>query len=194
MAASRTYFGRGNHRYLSSAKEIIQAPSLTFEFNEFDVWNVTSSPEFHKSIKTSRISKKQSPETENRVTALSLPVDVPDWSMILKQELTANRSAVSHGDSDDFDDDLFSDDLIPPHEYLAKARIASFSVHEGIGRTLKGRDLSRVRNALNNMFNYGVLDVLTRIICYCECNLQFLMNFVSDVTLFRFVLENGYDN
>ncbi|CAN1253193.1 hypothetical protein LINPERPRIM_LOCUS8253 [Linum perenne] len=37
---------------------------------------------------------------------------------------------------------------VPPHELLARTRIASFSVHEGIGRTLKGRDLSRVRNAI----------------------------------------------
>ncbi|CAI0453018.1 unnamed protein product [Linum tenue] len=31
---------------------------------------------------------------------------------------------------------------------MARTRIASFSVHEGVGRTLKGRDLSRVRNAI----------------------------------------------
>ncbi|WMV44728.1 hypothetical protein MTR67_038113 [Solanum verrucosum] len=49
-----------------------------------------------------------------------------------------------------FDDDGDSDNenRIPPHEYLARTRVASFSVHEGIGRTLKGRDLSRVRNAI----------------------------------------------
>ena len=37
---------------------------------------------------------------------------------------------------------------LPPHEFLARTRMASFSVHEGVGRTLKGRDLSRVRNAI----------------------------------------------
>ncbi|CAI0540623.1 unnamed protein product [Linum tenue] len=31
---------------------------------------------------------------------------------------------------------------------MVRTRIASFSVHEGVGRTLKGRDLSRVRNAI----------------------------------------------
>ncbi|XP_021747170.1 uncharacterized protein LOC110731329 [Chenopodium quinoa] len=53
------------------------------------------------------------------------------------------------GDDDDVDDD---DDMVPPHEYLAKklarSQISSFSVYEGIGRTLKGRDLSKVRNAI----------------------------------------------
>nr|CAD1843665.1 unnamed protein product [Ananas comosus var. bracteatus] len=38
--------------------------------------------------------------------------------------------------------------VIPPHELLDRNRAASFSVHEGVGRTLKGRDLSRVRNAI----------------------------------------------
>ncbi|CAN4097183.1 unnamed protein product [Withania somnifera] len=41
---------------------------------------------------------------------------------------------------------------MPPHEWLAKRlgrrQISSFSVCEGVGRTLKGRDLSRVRNAI----------------------------------------------
>lgn len=41
---------------------------------------------------------------------------------------------------------------VPPHELIAKrlarAQISSFSVFEGAGRTLKGRDLSKVRNAV----------------------------------------------
>ncbi|KAG9139330.1 hypothetical protein Leryth_011322 [Lithospermum erythrorhizon] len=83
--------------------------------------------------------------------AASVPVNVPDWSKILKEEYRENRRR----DSDDDEDDDVSggdDDRIPPHEYvarqMARARIASFSVHEGVGRTLKGRDLSRVRNAI----------------------------------------------
>ncbi|CAH1441623.1 unnamed protein product [Lactuca virosa] len=152
MAASRSYLGRGNYLYFSGEREGPTATDLRFEFNEFDVWNVSSSPDFHKSVTGSRISKKSVPATEKRGVevrgaALSLPVDVPDWSMILKDELRENRRTV--GDEDDFDDDLYGDeDRIPPHEYLARGRIASLSVHEGVGRTLKGRDLSRVRNAV----------------------------------------------
>ncbi|KAL8214316.1 hypothetical protein R6Q57_003765 [Mikania cordata] len=150
MAASRSYFGKGNHRYFSGETEVPTAANMMFELNEFDVWNVSSSPEFHKTVTGSRISKKSVPSTENRrsdkVTALSLPVDVPDWSMILKEELNHRKAA---SDDDDLDDDMYGDDdPIPPHEYLARGRIESFSVHEGIGRTLKGRDLSRVRNAV----------------------------------------------
>ncbi|XP_002518475.2 uncharacterized protein LOC8284192 [Ricinus communis] len=44
------------------------------------------------------------------------------------------------------------DEMVPPHEWIAKklarSQISSFSVCEGIGRTLKGRDLSKVRNAI----------------------------------------------
>lgn len=59
----------------------------------------------------------------------------------------------TYGDDDDDDDDgEDEDDMIPPHEWiarkLARSQISSFSVCEGIGRTLKGRDLSKVRNAI----------------------------------------------
>ncbi|GLJ18184.1 hypothetical protein SUGI_0321430 [Cryptomeria japonica] len=37
--------------------------------------------------------------------------------------------------------------LVPPHEFVAHNH-QNFSVVEGIGRTLKGRDLTRVRNAV----------------------------------------------
>ncbi|CAL5405562.1 unnamed protein product [Camellia sinensis] len=51
------------------------------------------------------------------------------------------------GDSDDDDGEM-----MPPHEWIARqmarTEISSFSVCEGAGRTLKGRDLSRVRNAV----------------------------------------------
>lgn len=65
--------------------------------------------------------------------------------------------ALYHGDKiyggDDDDDghkDDDDDEIVPPHEYiarrLARTQISSFSVSEGIGRKLKGRDLSQVRN------------------------------------------------
>lgn len=60
----------------------------------------------------------------------SLPVNIP-----------------SYGDRVD-DDGGGGDEWLPPHEYLARIRSASLSVHEGVGRTLKGRDLSRLRNAI----------------------------------------------
>lgn len=41
------------------------------------------------------------------------------------------------------------EEVLPPHEMVARAqKMATLSVVEGAGRTLKGRDLRRVRNAV----------------------------------------------
>ncbi|PKU60131.1 uncharacterized protein LOC110109960 [Dendrobium catenatum] len=63
----------------------------------------------------------------------SLPVNIPTWSKI--------QSRV-------FEEEDDVEAVLPPHEVLWRRRAESLSVVEGIGRTLKGRDLSRVRNAV----------------------------------------------
>ncbi|KAJ7976961.1 Senescence regulator [Quillaja saponaria] len=83
----------------------------------------------------------------NPMGSASLPVNVPDWSKILKDDYKEHRRK-DQSDEDIDDSDYDEGNRVPPHEYLARTRGASFSVHEGIGRTLKGRDLSRVRNAI----------------------------------------------
>ncbi|KAK4275453.1 hypothetical protein QN277_018533 [Acacia crassicarpa] len=64
-------------------------------------------------------------------------------------------------DDEEQEDDEF-DVKLPPHEFiakrLAKTQISSFSVFEGVGRTLKGRDLSKVRNAV--LIKTGFLESL----------------------------------
>lgn len=69
----------------------------------------------------------------------SAPISVPtDWGNILR---------VDSADDPDSDDG----EWMPPHEYLARGNITggvATSLFEGVGRTLKGRDLSRVRNAV----------------------------------------------
>ncbi|CAN6457603.1 unnamed protein product [Victoria cruziana] len=78
----------------------------------------------------------------------SAPVNVPDWSKILRgaspgspAEYEVSCSAVEE-----------DREWVPPHEYLAREsarqRGSATSVFEGVGRTLKGRDMSRVRNAV----------------------------------------------
>ncbi|KAK9268228.1 hypothetical protein L1049_010671 [Liquidambar formosana] len=106
----------------------------------------------------------------------SAPVNIPDWSKIYgKVPKKGSRDGLwldggdgkgddfvndddnyGNGDNDnggvDDDDDDDDDEMVPPHEWiarkLARSQISSFSVCEGIGRTLKGRDLSEVRNAI----------------------------------------------
>ncbi|XP_022777411.1 uncharacterized protein LOC111318809 [Durio zibethinus] len=79
--------------------------------------------------------------------ATSAPVNVPDWTKIYRVD-----SVESLHDSDDGLDDVESE-MVPPHEYLARAYARSkksggASVFEGVGRTLKGRDMRRVRDAV----------------------------------------------
>lgn len=52
----------------------------------------------------------------------------------------------------DDEDDGGDDQMLPPHELVSRGSGVSpkttFSVLEGVGRTLKGRDLRQVRNAI----------------------------------------------
>ncbi|XP_042512356.1 uncharacterized protein LOC122087336 [Macadamia integrifolia] len=160
MAAGKSYLARPSYRFLGGEIEPIRSESV-FEFDEADIWSTNhtaSSPqEFKKmTIPSSRGSKKSTKRVDNGgdyrrsagATGSSLPVNIPDWSKILKED----RRRGIPGDVDDDDDEDGEEGRVPPHEFIAKqsARngVSSFSVHEGIGRTLKGRDLSRVRNAI----------------------------------------------
>ncbi|KAM7504188.1 hypothetical protein LguiB_003092 [Lonicera macranthoides] len=114
------------------------------------------------------------PNKEPKIVHQSAPVNIPDWSKIYGKHSMINSSKKAsrfddgdgHGvmrvgldsDEDDDDDDDEDEDgdgdgnMMPPHEWIAKrharSQKTSFSVFEGVGRTLKGRDLSRVRNAI----------------------------------------------
>ncbi|GER54892.1 hypothetical protein STAS_32525 [Striga asiatica] len=126
------------------------------EFEESDVWESVTGPDktgFPVPIKASILTKRIQTATEicipkpgknssaTRYEQQSAPVDVPDWSKIY-----GGRGAF--GGSWESEEDESEGNLIPPHEWIARKRTSSFSVCEGVGRTLKGRDLSRVRNAV----------------------------------------------
>ncbi|MFS7956642.1 putative senescence regulator S40 [Helianthus anomalus] len=132
---SYSYFTRPNYSHVVM-NGFIESDS-SFELDESDVWNVSVSPELRKT--SSRITKSSSVMAVKRGT----PVSVPGWCKIVKEDYIENRRRYG-----DYSDNNSVEDRIPPHEFLARKRMASFSVHEGIGRTLKGRDLSRVRNAI----------------------------------------------
>ncbi|KAJ4830239.1 hypothetical protein Tsubulata_040598 [Turnera subulata] len=181
MATSKSYFPRQqNYRFLTSNHQgSFTNDSSSFELDESDIYSSHSSdsPEFRKQVPSSRLSKKSASSAAaaaaNGVSAAnrrggtpsSLPVNIPDWSKILKEEYRDSRRRDFDDVDDDGDDEEAADGedcfggsgrgggvRVPPHEFLARqmarTRIASFSVHEGVGRTLKGRDLSRVRNAI----------------------------------------------
>ncbi|KAK2974833.1 hypothetical protein RJ640_005617 [Escallonia rubra] len=91
----------------------------------------------------------------------SAPVSIPDWSKIYRNKSKngvmvmddENTTVVENADGNEEEEEEDADDeMVPPHEYiarrLARTQIASFSMCEGVGRTLKGRDLSKLRNAI----------------------------------------------
>lgn len=81
----------------------------------------------------------------------SAPVNVPPWS---KSNQTSMKSQlmVNPGLEEVEDDDENDEERLPPHEITAReyamSQMTTFSMCEGLGRTLKGRDQSRVRNAV----------------------------------------------
>lgn len=103
-------------------------------------------------------------EPSGRTLRRSAPVRIPEWPKVYKHG--QRQSFEAHGYEDEFhrrggshenvdeeeEDDDDDDRRAPPHEWLAKkmarSQISSSSVFEGAGRTLKGRDLSKVRNAV----------------------------------------------
>ncbi|KAJ4725104.1 Senescence regulator [Melia azedarach] len=115
-------------------------------------------------------SNNYSTDESKGVKQQSAPVKIPDWSNISNKKSKTkalkydyhddsdddeNRGFVDDAEEDSYDDDDDDDAYdckVPPHEFiaqrLAKSQISSFSVFEGVGRKLKGRDLSKVRNAV----------------------------------------------
>ncbi|URD85756.1 hypothetical protein MUK42_27986 [Musa troglodytarum] len=73
----------------------------------------------------------------------SAPVDVPAWSRSLRSGSEGPLPDREEGEEVD-------EGWLPPHEYLARAQGKSMatSVFEGVGRTLKGRDMSRLRDTV----------------------------------------------
>ncbi|KAG6756185.1 hypothetical protein POTOM_039610 [Populus tomentosa] len=73
----------------------------------------------------------------------SVPVSIPNREFQLS-------------DNDDFEEDYGGEDLVPPH-IIVERRVPgkmAFSVCTGNGRTLKGRDLSEVRNSILRMTGF----------------------------------------
>ncbi|XP_048138925.1 uncharacterized protein LOC115749793 [Rhodamnia argentea] len=135
------------------------AEDTQFEFDEADVWSndvVARVPSFEtihdngSTMPSSRTSRRPprradiSSDLKPAAAASSLPVNILDWP----KSNPKRDSTAEGGGRVESDEEEDRESRVPPHEYLARRRGASLSVHEGIGRTLKGRDLSRMRDAI----------------------------------------------
>ncbi|RLM66332.1 uncharacterized protein C2845_PM16G14120 [Panicum miliaceum] len=136
------------------------------EFDESDVWGssgpgagggVDTGPGAElaaaraRPISASRAARKK-PADGGGGAPGSLPMNIPDWQKILGVEYRDHHAGEWELDGDDGGGYGRAGgggaEMVPPHELAWRSRAASLSVHEGIGRTLKGRDLSRVRDAV----------------------------------------------
>lgn len=165
MASRKLFFVKPKYIYPQPEPEMSENDENVFEFDESDIHNLgdhqlPNSLDAKRSISISRLRRKPTKtgdSVDNRKAPKtgSLPVNIPDWSKILKSEYRGHVVPDDDSDEDDDDDDDINNGdteggrrIIPPHEYLARRRGSSFTVHEGIGGTAKGRDLRRLRNAI----------------------------------------------
>ncbi|KAK4752487.1 hypothetical protein SAY87_021285 [Trapa incisa] len=110
-----------------------------------------------------------SPVSRSIFAHQSAPVNIPNWSNVGKHLGRSESSKApksrpwrdeDNEDEDEEEDEDNEDDgvKLPPHEYiamrLARSKMSSFSVFEGVGRKLKGRDLSKVRNDVLTMTGF----------------------------------------
>ncbi|KAE8719878.1 Pentatricopeptide repeat superfamily protein [Hibiscus syriacus] len=90
--------------------------------------------------------RKNTETTKKKVATGSLPVNIPRH----------HYGSVFHCGEDFEEDEEEEGEIVPPHVILGR-RIAgkmAFSVCTGNGRTLKGRDLSQVRNLILRMTGF----------------------------------------
>ncbi|CAK9141312.1 unnamed protein product [Ilex paraguariensis] len=91
------------------------------------------------------IPKRPPLDRQSSLRFQSAPVNVP----VTSEAMLRNRRVREFDDiADDVDDN--NGDMLPPHEVVGSRQspMLACSVLEGVGRTLKGRDMRQVRNAI----------------------------------------------
>ncbi|XP_010540155.1 PREDICTED: uncharacterized protein LOC104814005 [Tarenaya hassleriana] len=121
--------------------------------NEYGLWMPVKEEEFQEQDVWDGDPKNNHKRFRNKQH--SAPVSVPDWSRI--HTIKPKKAAKTHDDDDGDDGDDYDDggggggseSVLPEEYFMGRIRSSpSLSVMEGAGRTLKGKDLSKVRNAV----------------------------------------------
>ncbi|XP_042483860.1 homeobox protein 6-like [Macadamia integrifolia] len=97
--------------------------------------------------------KKKNNNNKQKNTSHSLPVTIP---CNMNQRSNNFNSSFHYSDSIESDEELEEAEMVPPHLMVAGRCTGqmAYSVCTGNGRTLKGRDLSRVRNSILRMTGF----------------------------------------
>ncbi|XP_040863405.1 putative protein TPRXL isoform X1 [Glycine max] len=121
------------------------------------------SQHFHKASISSISSASSSSSSSRVIPSIPRPPPPAQSSVMFHQSAPVNVPILSmkarrrHCDFDDNDEDEDGEEdedeeMVPPHEFVARnsdqSPMLAYSVLEGIGRTLKGRDMRQVRNAV----------------------------------------------
>ncbi|XP_057483080.1 protein S40-7-like [Actinidia eriantha] len=110
-----------------------------------------SSSAASSSIMIPKVPRRLPPDRPARLKFhQSAPVNVPVVSKETLEAMRRRRARFQFDHIDDDDDDEGDGEMLPPHEVIASRPLpmVACSVLEGVGRTLKGRDLRQVRNAV----------------------------------------------
>ncbi|KAM3239390.1 hypothetical protein P3L10_014424 [Capsicum annuum] len=123
--------------------EEFQESEVVFQENIENEENDRDYDEFQNSDSANLQSRKRSKRISN-----SLPINIPE-------NLSRHNSCFKHVKNEiDFSED---GEIIPPHVITSTRidrKMMSFSICSGYGRTLKGRDLSQVRNSILRMTGF----------------------------------------
>ncbi|CAN4116576.1 unnamed protein product [Withania somnifera] len=127
-------------------EEEFQESEIIFQENIEDEENdIQDYHEFQNGDLMSSDSRNLKSIKRSKIISSSVPITIPD-------NLSRNISSWSKHTS------FFQDgEMIPPHVITDRriaGKVMSFSICSGYGRTLKGRDLSQVRNSILRMTGF----------------------------------------
>ncbi|KAL3341044.1 hypothetical protein AABB24_025551 [Solanum stoloniferum] len=136
-------------------EEEFQESEVIFQENIENEENNQDYYEFQNRDLISSNSRNSQSRKRLKQISNSVPISIPD-------NLSRNNlwfKHVKNNESNFFEDEEYGDDgeMVPPHVITGRriaGKMMSFSICSGYGRTLKGRDLSQVRNSILRMTGF----------------------------------------
>ncbi|KAK4733132.1 hypothetical protein R3W88_007393 [Solanum pinnatisectum] len=136
-------------------EEEFQESEVIFQENIENEENNQDYYEFQNRDSISSNSRNLQSRKRLKQISNSVPISIPD-------NLSRNNlwfKHVKNNESNFFEDEEYGDDgeMVPPHVITGRriaGKMMSFSICSGYGRTLKGRDLSQVRNSILRMTGF----------------------------------------
>lgn len=123
-------------------------------FQEIDGSEDNEEYNFPRDLNSRELRKISKPRRKKLKTKKSTPASLP---VNIPENISGNNSWFQYLESFNDDDDGHDGEMEPPHVIIGRriaGKVMAFSVCTGNGRTLKGRDLSEVRNSILRMTGF----------------------------------------